>query len=496
MGQYVVILHAVKGPNQQVKPPAVNDRSWVANFSHFLAVLYQQVTGEALAVYAVSDLDRQHASKIKEAPLLFALATSDLQGHPDLIRLADGFLTQHQREMLVGNKYRFVKLMRRPAPVGDLFPNHRHIPSYRFYDFDRLTRSHREFLHFSQAETSRAYWLKLMDITQNVFSVFRSGSQGKGTGAEVPIEKTVFLADVADDMVYYRDALRREMEQRGYRVLPQVVRLSQMDLEKGTVEDLRRSSVSVHLVGENYGRLVEQKKRSIVEHENEIAHKHLQNVLKHNSTGGKRVDFHRLIWLKPESRHFDERQKVFVEHLRNEAATAGGSEVLEADLQELKSTIFSKLSSFGQKKEAVQTLDDKERALQGKSTIYLMHDARDKEEIANIAGLLVDGGLVVLSLPDNDNPHELREGHQKNLSRCDASLIYLRRGSPNWLNTKLQDVMKAPAFGRHKPMRASAVLLDSTLAAYKDLDEYVTVIRPKNGVFTKDAMRSFIAKMK
>jgi hypothetical protein len=90
----------------------------------------------------------------------------------------------------------------------------------------------------------------------------------------------------------------------------------------------------------------------------------------------------------------------------------------------------------------------------------------------------------------------LRHIHQENLINCDASIIYCANASPEWLNAKMHDLMKAPGLGRTKPMIAKAIYAESeeTLGrvAFKIND---AIIMSTMSGFSAEKIQPFITKI-
>jgi hypothetical protein len=53
---------------------------------------------------------------------------------------------------------------------------------------------------------------------------------------------------------------------------------------------------------------------------------------------------------------------------------------------------------------------------------------------------------------------EQRQKHVENLRAFDAAIIYKGSGNEQWVRMKASDLLKAPGFGRKKPIVAKAIL--------------------------------------
>ena len=238
---------------------------------------------------------------------------------------------------------------------------------------------------------------------------------------------------------------------------------------------------------------------SIIDLQNELAHEYTGIMLKENAKNDLKKSFGRLIWLSPDIKNITERQKIFIENIKTEAALYNETEVLEIDLEEMKSIIIEEIESGGR-------FNTKHREINGyvapsredlSKIIYLIYDRDDKEESQKILKLLQKAHFRVVQPIFEGELMDVRYIHQENLKRCDGVIIYYGKTSDAWIKTKLQDVRKAPGFGRSKPLRAKAVYLEGE----KTIDlafilNQKTMILGNKGPFKSVYLDSFLALFK
>ena len=107
--------------------------------------------------------------------------------------------------------------------------------------------------------------------------------------------------------------------------------------EEAVRECVARAKLSVHLIGSNYGIVPEGAgTRSIVRLQNEIAAERSRDEA-----------FSRLLWMPVGLTPQEEVQAQFIEHLRTDAVTQQGAELLQTPLEELKNVIQLRLNSNG-----------------------------------------------------------------------------------------------------------------------------------------------------
>ena len=467
-------------------------KTWVTHFQYFLSTLLSQILGQKPSIHTITPSSVDLGRKVDQAAAFIAIINEQYFRSDVLLELSNRFeqRMKDKKMLYVEGRCSFFKIMqssiRTPRAVSFMSP----ILPYNFYDKDPLTAKLRVFNPRTGSPTQRAYWLKLSDICYDLSYVLRRFS---GEIEErYTKRRTVHLAAVGSDMITTRDMVRRELLQRSYRVLPERSLPPQVsDIERATSEDLGRSVLSIHLVGEDYGQLLPGEEMSLVAFQNKIAHAHTLSVLEQRKHNKKVPSFHRLIWLDPSIENVSETQQIFIEDLKSEAATIEEAEVMEVSIEEFKLIVRNNLA----KQQAVSYSSSEEDS-DLHSYVYLMHDERDQEFVAPLAGMLIDEGLEVMVLSNEGSPAELRYEHQDYLRRCHGSIIYVKEASMQWFSSRLQDLFKAPAFGRKQPIRAKAAVFERQVDFdLTPLKKHIAVLNGGGGI-SLDILRPFIRAIK
>lgn len=282
-----------------------------------------------------------------------------------------------------------------------------------------------------------------------------------GAGAS----KTVYLAEATSDLARERDAVRDELRQRGYGVLPeQRLPLDSKDAVASAVRrDLARSCLSVHLVGARYGSTPEDDARSVACLQIELA----------AERGAADPAFQRLLWVPPglsatAPEIKDERQRSFVAGLQGRVTA--GAELLQASVEELKTRAVEKLTS---KATAPAARADRRSRLK---QVYLICENRDRGLIRPIREYLFRENFEVITWLDEGVGEKLMEYHRKNLRECDAALIYFGSGDEPWVRKNLEDLEKAYGYGREEDWSASAVYVGAPQSEQKE--DFLTHLVP------------------
>ena len=361
---------------------------------------------------------------------------------------------------------------------------------YEFYEYDEISGRAREFSPEIDPNRDARYWEKLEDLAWDIkqqIERLRSASDepsaSRDTGEARPVDSSaaaIYVAETTYDLTEQRDKIRRELQQRGHQVLPdKELPLRAPAIQEAVREYLRRSRLSVHLVGENYGIIPEmESERSIVRLQQELAIER-----------GDDAGFSRLVWLPPGLQPKDERQQEFVADLQNSFTSHNGSELLQVKFEDLKTIIQTKLS---QKPKLAQKVSEEA----GAARIYLICDQQDVDAVEPLQNYLFERGCeVTLPLLDGSETEVLRD-HRENLLICDALLIYQGRASEGWLRMKLRELLKLRGYGRTSPLLSKAVYVGAPELPAKERFKTLETLVIKNYCeFNPAALESFLAQI-
>jgi hypothetical protein len=262
-------------------------------------------------------------------------------------------------------------------------------------------------------------------------------------------------------------------------VLPnQTLPATHAELEKIVQRDLNESQLSIHLVGSAYGEIPTGSDRSVVDIQNRLA---AEKSIRTKKSG---EEFTRLIWISPVLNNASEKQKAFIENIKRDVEAQEGAEILQTPLEDFKNIMREELVEAGERK----SVDE----IAGKS-VYLMHDRIDVADVKPIRDVLEKSGFRVLIPEFEGELLEVRKKHIDNLRNFDAAIIYKGKVNEQWVRMKALDLLKAPGFGRKKPIIGKAIVTTpgSTLNAESFKSQNLRVIHtdPK---YSEDSIKSFI----
>lgn len=395
----------------------------------------------------------------------------------------------------LGNKSRIFKVMRKPMPFDEHPPELRGLPGYEFFQFDPDTGVPRELSAHSDYPPKWRYFTKVEDLANDIglmmeeiageMGRLKVGTNGGAPRAQAPAASpvfTVYLAETTSDLVPVRDSIKRELHQRGYRVLPDCqLPLSDADYRAAVREDLWRSDLSIHLVGGNYGIIPEAADSSVVSIQNELAAERSHDRA-----------FTRIVWMPPDLEAREERQQRFIDTLRNDSNAQHGAELLQTNLEDLKTVVQDKLTALARPDAWAAP------AASGgnPSRIYLIHDARDFEQVGPVYKYLFDQGYEVLTPLMEGDEAQIYANHKESLQLCDAVVVYCGNAGEDWVKSKQADLRKLPGLGRTKPLLAKAFYIGPPATPYKmRFRTHEALVIRQEGEFAAEPLRPLLAQL-
>ena len=151
--------------------------------------------------------------------------------------------------------------------------------------------------------------------------------------------------------------------------------------------------------------------------------------------------------------------------MRRDIEAQEGAEILQNPLEDFKNIMREELLTAQNRTADLVT--------SGK-TIYLMHDKVDHQEVLPLVDVIQKSGFEVVFPAFEGDLMEVRKKHIENLKNFDAAIIYKGKVNDQWVRMKVLDLLKAPGFGRNKPIRGKAIVSETSLDNYKN--QNVTLI--------------------
>lgn len=247
---------------------------------------------------------------------------------------------EQKADLRIPSKSRIFKVIKNHVPLEEHPQVIRDLLGYEFFEIEKQSGKIHEIRPELGLEGTQKFWAKLDDLAHDIsdfLKLLKAHHEEKGALIPSPAGPTVYLAEVSSDLWDERDKIKRELLQRGCMILPdKPLPLKAADLQQQVGADLNRCKFSIHLIGANYGVVPEGEKRSVIELQQELASKQ-----------SPEAERSQIIWLKTGLTINDDRQRKFIETLRNGNYAREQAELLEASLPELKTAILDKLLKTG-----------------------------------------------------------------------------------------------------------------------------------------------------
>ena len=423
------------------------DIGWVSQFKHFLEPMLAQVLGENPKILLKGEFDTMTSPRLDNAAVIVPVVSKDFILSTRCSEYVASFSNSIGSTEKKAN--RIFKVLKAPVALHEQPPLLQNLFGYEMYQLDPDSGDVMEYKHYFSTEAEKQYWMEMATLCYDIYEsliILRNGSKSSEV-KNIYRRQSVYLAETSHDLSVQREVLFRELQRSGYTVLPDRKLPGKIDdLERVIRNDLSASTISIHLIGCGYGDVPEGSDRSVQDIQNRIALERSNSAREHGE------EFSRLIWITPDLHLANERQKRFIETLRRDVDAQEGAEILQTLLEDFKNIIREELEDAGEKKTLEET---------GGRAIYVMHDKIDHKEVMPFIDLIKRSGFSVLMPAFEGELLELRQKHIENLRNLDGAIIYKGKVNDYWVRMKALDLLKAPGFGRKKPILGKAIVTTS-----------------------------------
>jgi hypothetical protein len=387
--------------------------------------------------------------RVKEAAILVSVVSPRYVRSPWTTRELKEFCqaAEQQGGVKIRDKCRIFKVLKTPVPLDEQIPQLRAVLGYEFFGIDPETGNFREFDEEFGPEYRQKFLMKLDDVAQDLKDLLELVEDPEPDEAPADADgDAIFLAVTTHDVQDERDAIRRELQQRGYTVLPaRELSLVGAEVEAAVREDLARCWMSIHLIGNRYSLIPENSTTSLVEIQHELA-------IERGEQGG----LTRLVWIPPGLKVTDPRQEEVIDRLRMDPRMGPGADLLETPLDALRTVIHDALERQRAQKTAPAA---SKTATVGVPSVYLMYELGDAGAVLPWADFLFEQGLDVVHPVFEGTEPQVRACHEESLRTSDGVVIFAAGAHPEWLRRKFSELQKIAGYGRTKPAPVVAVCL-------------------------------------
>lgn len=477
------------------QPLAEGLRGWVETFHERLKIRLEQLTGEPARIWRDRKLQGNDifaetlVTRLSKVAILVVVLSPRYGKSEWCLKELNEFYVRAASAggLNVGDKSRIFKIVKLHIPVHEHPPQLRGVLGYEFYEYDPERGRAREFSPDVIPARDIRYWEKLDDIACDIKQMIdtmahatHSSPAANAMTANAGAGKTIYLAETTSDRVNERNIIKRELQSQGHVVLPdRELPLTGATLREAVRDYMERSSLSIHLLGGNYGIIPEEEDKSLVEIQSEVAAEHGE-------------DLRRIVWMPAGLEPRDERQRQFVNHFQLGLNGHRGIEVLQTSLEELKKHIEERINEKA-KPATTDAGDDKHSP----PSIYLICDKEDLSEITTLEDYLFNQGFNVFLPAMEGDESSIREDHKANLIECDAVVVYYGRGSDVWLRMKQRELQKVAGYGRARPLSAKAIYVAGPRTPAKErLRDHEALVIKGFDAFSPDSLAPFLEKVR
>ena len=470
------------------QPLAEGLKGWVETFHERLRIRLEQLTGEPARIWRDRKLQGNDIfaetliARLSNVAILVAVISPRYVRSEWCLRELGEFCRRADEggALVVGDKSRAFKVVKFHVPLTEHPPQLQGVLGYEFFENDAERGRAREFSPDVTPARDIRYWEKLddiaYDIKQMLDTLARPHEQSARKDADGPA-KTVYLSETTSDLSAERDLIKRELQMQGHVVLPdRELPLTGQALRDTLSLYMARSSLSIHLLGGNYGIIPEEESRSLVEIQSEVAE-------------ARGEELRRVVWMPAGLEPRDERQRQLVNHFRLGLNGQRNIEVLQTSLEELKKHLEERIADEPKAAPA-------NGGGEGPASVYLICDREDLSDVTPLEDYLFGRGFNVFLPAMEGDESTVREDHKANLVECDAALVYYGRGSDVWLRMKQRELQKVAGYGRARPLRAKAIYIAGPATPAKEhvRDHEALVIKGFEG-FSPDRLTPFVERV-
>ena len=415
---------------------------------------------------------------------------------------------QKGRGLLVdGDKKRIFKVERFPVDRDDLPDTMQGTTTYQFFE----KAQGRPLRPNMISEDAKTYYERLVDLAKDIARLVGVLQRSVAAGATAassttapgePKRQAVYLAESTSDLDDAVDQMRRDLHDRGFRVLPETDLPRRVaDYRRKVEECLAACDLAIHPVGAAYGFVPEGETKA-----SNVAIQHDLALARSEAGGLKQV-----VWI-PDAVRDDPRQAEFVKFLREDSRATATAEILEGGVEEVKTEILDGLDRARKERERTEAERSAKEASAAAAVsagagasptsadpplVYVLCDRADRGTPGLAAlrkALMAAGCEPMLPVQDAEDAEALAD-HREKLESCDAAIIYWGAGTSRWFEAKIADFRKSLR-NRTPPVKAKAAMVVGDGADKDDAQTLeAEVVRARAHDAPAAALANFLAKL-
>ena len=434
-------------------------KGWIAEFHRALEVRLSQLLGERPKIWRDTELDGNHnfndeiIAQFPKIALFISVVSPRYVKSEWCVKEVVEFKKASEKNIGVeiNNKSRIFKIVKTPVRITEQIPAIEGLLGYEFYQVDEQTQRVKEFSKLYGSEVQQMYWSKLDDVAHDIAELLSELKSSGTFNANDNSGQTVYLAESSLDMKEERDKIKRWLQDKNCKVLPdKMLSFDAAEYAEQVDSMLQECDLVIHPIGSNYGMVLEGAEESKIAIQNQIAAK-----------VSKASGMERVIWMPPTIEVSDTRQQTLIQNLKTNPELQYKADVIIKTLDDLKFEINDKLERLKEPEVEEEVVAEAAAAPKksGPKSIYFICDESDLDNIAEVEDYLFDQGFEIVIPLFEGEISEIRQDHEANIKNCDAVILFYGNVKDSWLRSNMRDFLDLDAFGRKKPLNEKAVII-------------------------------------
>lgn len=269
---------------------------------------------------------------------------------------------------------------------------------------------------------NREYWTTLLGLLYDLKAYIKNQERNR---------PAIYLASVPSNMAATRNSIKWELQQHGYRILPEanLSLVAHNGLTALVQQNIAKAILAIHFFSEQYDEPIPELRASIPELEYDIT----------EDFGLKNPNFKSFVWLSVSSDEVNNiNQKNLIQKIETISYTSN-TQIIKGNTKEFNLVLHRYLDSIYQVPVEKQL-----------PKVYCIFDGIDKTKFEN-ALLQSTSQNTVFSYKLSGQvfgEHVNRQEHQDYLKQVKTCLLFLDQASQEWLYTNIQNIIKAMGIGR------------------------------------------------
>ena len=383
------------------------------------------------------------------------------------------------RGVKIGDRSRIFSCIKTPVARDALFPQLAGKLGYEFYRGSKDEGYFREYDVYNP-ELKPLFMSALEELAQDVAKlVVALAVEPRSQAAPAPVSTpapaaadepapkapAVFVATTSGDAKPIREGVARELKARGALVTPEAAWSESLaGFDKELAQAAGEVSLSVHILGAGYGTIPEDAEASYPVLQ-------LERIKQLAAQRSLHAPLARIVWIAREPAPTSEKQRKFLESVRNDPAVGALDELLEGSEEELKERIVAKLATLeklakereAQAQRAAAPQPGRASGTPAVRKVYVISADTEAEScVVEVEQALGARGFDVISsleLAEEETEAAREARHQHWLAQCDGCLILHGHSKVSWVRAQIDEVRKAMGHRQIGPMFSQVVYL-------------------------------------